>query len=63
MHALFDKNAASNVWTISSRLLKEYIEHFGAKTEQLDIYSEEHRATFTSYTEKIQDGKGTSAKH
>ncbi|SLM35461.1 dna repair protein rad9 [Lasallia pustulata] len=57
MHALFDKNAAKNRWTISASVLRSFSEHFGPKTEQLDIYSEEGRAMFTSYTEKIMDGK------
>ena len=58
MHALFDKNLANNKWSIQSALLKEYIEYFGPKTEQLDIYAEDGRAIFTSYTEKIMNGKG-----
>ena len=58
MHALFDKNAAKNRWTISASVLRSFGEHFGPKTEQLDIYSEGERAMFTSYTEKIMDGKG-----
>ncbi|OCK96252.1 uncharacterized protein K441DRAFT_657638 [Cenococcum geophilum 1.58] len=57
MHALFDKNLANNKWSIQSALLKEYIEYFGPKTEQLDIYAEDGRAIFTSYTEKIMNGK------
>ncbi|KAF2501802.1 DNA repair protein Rad9 [Lophium mytilinum] len=57
LHALFDKNAAKNHWSISSGLLKEYIEYFGRKTEQLDIYAEEDRVVFTSFTEKITNGK------
>ncbi|KAI9795597.1 MAG: hypothetical protein M1833_006918 [Piccolia ochrophora] len=56
-HALFDKNGAHNRWTISAATLKEFVEHFGPKTEQLDVFSENGRATFTSYTEKIMDGK------
>lgn len=58
MHALFDKNAAKNKWTISASVLRSFIEYFGAATEQLDMYSENGRAQFTSYTEKIMDGKG-----
>lgn len=58
MHALFDKNAAKNNWTISASVLRNFIEYFGGATEQLDMYSENGRAQFTSYTEKIMDGKG-----
>lgn len=61
LHALFDKNSATSHWTISSSSLKEFIEYFGPKTEQLDIYAEDERVTFTSFTEKITDGRGTQS--
>ncbi|TGZ83892.1 Rad9-domain-containing protein [Ascodesmis nigricans] len=57
MHAVFDRESADNNWTISSSLLKSYMEHFGPKAEQLDISSENGRAAFTSFTEKLIDGK------
>lgn len=57
MHALFDKASASQGWRISSRIMREYIEYFGPKTEQLDICAQEGKVIFTSFTEKIQDGK------
>ncbi|OWP00456.1 DNA repair protein rad [Marssonina coronariae] len=56
MHALFIKESANNSWSISSRTLREFVEHFGPGTEQLDIYSEDGRVSFTSYTEKIVSG-------
>ena len=58
MHALFDKTAANQGWRISSRVLREYVEYFGPRTEQLDMLAQEGKALFTSFTEKIQDGKG-----
>ena len=58
MHALFDKTAATQGWRVSARVLREYVEFFGPKTEQLDILASEGKAIFTSFTEKIQDGKG-----
>lgn len=58
MHALFDKTVASQGWRIRAGVLREYVEFFGPKTEQLDIVAMDGRANFTSYTEKIQDGKG-----
>lgn len=61
MHALFDRTAASQGWRISSRVLREYIEFFGPKTEQLDLLAQEGKAIFTSFTEKITDGKGRKA--
>lgn len=57
MHALFDKASASQGWRISSRIMREYIEYFGPKTEQLDICAQQGKVIFTSFTEKIQDGK------
>lgn len=58
MHALFDKSAAPNGWKITSRILREYIEYFGPKTEQLDMLAKAGKAIFTSFTEKVMDGKG-----
>ena len=58
MHALFDKSVATQGWRISSRVLREYVEFFGPKTEQLDLLAQDGKAIFTSFTEKIQDGKG-----
>lgn len=60
MHAFFDKAGATNNWSISSRTLREFVEHFGPGTEQLDIYSEDGRVSLTSYTEKIVSGNGES---
>ncbi|TVY35838.1 DNA repair protein rad9 [Lachnellula subtilissima] len=56
MHAFFDRAIARNSWSISSRTLREFVEHFGSGTEQLDIYSEDGRVSLTSYTEKIMSG-------
>jgi cell cycle checkpoint control protein RAD9A len=58
MHAFFDRAIARNSWSISSRTLREFVEHFGSGTEQLDIYSEDGRVSLTSYTEKIVSGNG-----
>lgn len=58
MHALFNRNSSHNTWTISASALRSFAEYFGAKTEQLDVFSENGRTTFTSYTEKIMNGKG-----
>lgn len=61
MHALFNKNAAKNTWSISAMTLRSFAEYFGAGTEQLDISIEGGRATFTCYTEKVMNGKGLAA--
>ena len=58
MHALFDKRTAKNRWKIGSSVLRTFTEYFGNGTEQLDIYSDEGRVAFTSYTEKVMTDKG-----
>ena len=62
MHAVFDKNAVANRWVMNAKLLKEYMEHFGPRADQLDISGDNGRATFTSYTEKLMDGIGILPK-
>lgn len=57
MHALFDKTSATQGWKISSRVLREYVEYFAPKAEQLDLYADNGKAVFTSFTEKVDDGK------
>lgn len=61
MHALFDRTAAKQGWRISSRVLREYIEFFGPKTEQLDLLAQQGKAIFTSFTEKVAVGNGEVA--
>lgn len=60
MHALFDKESAVNKWQISSRALRDCVEYFGPRTESLSMDTKSGKAIFTSFTEKIMDGKGTS---
>ncbi|TGO46368.1 hypothetical protein BCON_0329g00070 [Botryotinia convoluta] len=47
LHALFSSEAANNSWSISSRTLREFAEHFGPGTEQLDIFSVDGRVSLT----------------
>ncbi|OAX78944.1 hypothetical protein ACJ72_06745 [Emergomyces africanus] len=56
-HALFDKSKTENQWGIDSKYLREIINHFGPTAEQLDIFSENNRVVFTSFTTKVADGK------
>lgn len=58
MHAVFKSEMTRNVWSMSSHQLAANAAHFGPRTEQLDIYSENGKAIFTSYTEKVMAGKG-----
>jgi cell cycle checkpoint control protein RAD9A len=57
MHALFDKNTANNRWSMRSPFLKEFADYFGPKAEQLDIYFEEGKVTFLSFTDKVISSK------
>lgn len=58
VYVQFDREEAANHWQIESGMLKEYLEHFGPKADQLDISVEGDRAIFTSFTEKLMDGNG-----
>ncbi|KAL4807116.1 Rad9-domain-containing protein [Aspergillus unguis] len=58
-HAIFDRSQATNEWTIEPVFLKEITTHFSPSAEQLDIYSENTKVIFTSFTTKITDGKDT----
>jgi cell cycle checkpoint control protein RAD9A len=57
MHALFDKHSATNRWSIKSSFLKDLIEYFSPKTDKLDVYHEDGKVTFMSYTEGISTEK------
>ncbi|KAF2398495.1 DNA repair protein Rad9 [Trichodelitschia bisporula] len=57
VHALFDRNLATNRWVIQSSFLKEFADYFSPKAEQLDIYAEDGKATFISFTEKVMKSK------
>ncbi|QMW47335.1 hypothetical protein G4B11_010814 [Aspergillus flavus] len=57
-HAVFDRTKTTNQWSIEPRFLREITDHFSPSAEQLDIYSENGKAVFTSFTTKITDGKG-----
>ena len=58
LHASFDKSKSENYWSIPSRTLRDVVEYFGPKTEQLDWFYLQGKFTFTSYTEKVQNGRG-----
>ncbi|KAJ5112458.1 Rad9/DDC1 [Penicillium argentinense] len=56
-HAVFDRSRTTSQWTACPRFLKQIIEHFSMSAEQLDMCAEGDKATFTSFTTKITDGK------
>ena len=57
MHALFDRGGATNRWTIRSQYLREFVDFFAPQAEQLDIYCDDGKVTFLSFTEKITNAK------
>lgn len=57
LRASFDSASSPNHWTTSARTLHDIVEYFGAKTDQLDWSFEKGKVNFTSYTERITDGR------
>lgn len=57
LRANFDGVASPNHWTTSARTLRDIVEYFGAKTDQLDWSFEKGKVNFMSYAEKIADGR------
>jgi cell cycle checkpoint control protein RAD9A len=57
LRANFDAAGSPNHWTTSARTLRDIVEYFGAKTDQLDWFFEKGKVNFTSYTEKITNGR------
>ena len=57
-HARYNNATTLNRWSVDPQILREISDYFGPKTEHLDWGPENGKVTFTSYTEKITDGKG-----
>ncbi|KMU80518.1 DNA repair protein rad9 [Coccidioides immitis RMSCC 3703] len=57
-HAVFDKSKTQNKWVIDSKFLREIVEYFGPTAEQLDIFTDNGKAIFTSFTTRVTNGKG-----
>ena len=57
MHALFDRGASTNNFGIRASFLKENLEYFSPKVEQLDIFHIDDKMTFLSFTDKIVTAK------
>ncbi|KAI1410552.1 Rad9-domain-containing protein [Hypoxylon sp. FL1857] len=58
IHARFDKDQATNHWSIPSRTLRQLMDHFGPGIEYLDIHSEDDdTVNFTCFTEKVKNGE------
>ncbi|ORY68503.1 Rad9-domain-containing protein [Pseudomassariella vexata] len=57
VHAKFDNEEATNHWSMSSRTLRQLMDHFGPGIEFLDIHSEDDQVVnFTCFTEKVANG-------
>ncbi|KAF4982660.1 hypothetical protein FZEAL_1767 [Fusarium zealandicum] len=52
VHAKFNKQEAPHHWTISSRTLRQLMEHFGPGIEFLDINTDGDHVNFTCFSEK-----------
>jgi cell cycle checkpoint control protein RAD9A len=57
LRANFDSAGSFNRWTTPARTLRDVVDYFGARTDQLDWSFESGKVNFTSYTEKIADGR------
>ncbi|KAL7626149.1 hypothetical protein AAE478_002919 [Parahypoxylon ruwenzoriense] len=58
VHAKFDREQATNHWSIPSRTLRQLMDHFGPGIEYLDIHSEDDDVVnFTCFTEKVKSGE------
>ncbi|KAK6207262.1 hypothetical protein LQW54_007346 [Pestalotiopsis sp. IQ-011] len=57
VHAIFNMEEASNHWSMSSRTLRQLMDHFGPGIEYLDIHADDDQTVnFTCYTEKVSHG-------
>ncbi|PHH59348.1 hypothetical protein CDD81_3352 [Ophiocordyceps australis] len=52
VHARFNKHEAPHHWTMSSRTLRQLMDHFGPGTEYLDINTDGDHVNFTCFSEK-----------
>ncbi|EMR10759.1 hypothetical protein PNEG_00908 [Pneumocystis murina B123] len=53
MHALCNKSLCKNKWKIHSRTLKEYLDHFSSRAEELTLMSQNDKLLLTSFTEGL----------
>ncbi|RDA94519.1 hypothetical protein CP533_2703 [Ophiocordyceps camponoti-saundersi (nom. inval.)] len=52
VHAKFNKQEAPHYWTISSKTLRQLMDHFGPGIEYLDINTDGDHVNFTCFSEK-----------
>lgn len=63
VHAKFNRLDAPHHWTISSRTLRQLMEHFGPGTEFLDINADGGHVNFTCFSEKTVSEEGGFGHH
>lgn len=57
VHAKFGTDGVNNAWSISSRTLRQLMDHFGPGIEYLDIHSEDNQLVkFTCFTDRVANG-------
>jgi cell cycle checkpoint control protein RAD9A len=56
VHAKFDKQEAPHHWTMSSKTLRQLMDHFGPGVEFLDINTDDSHVNFTCFSEKKTTG-------
>jgi cell cycle checkpoint control protein RAD9A len=52
-YPLFDRQNSANRWTIKSSFLRENLDFFSPRVEQLDIFCSQDKMTFISFTNKV----------
>lgn len=63
IHAKFDRGDAPHHWTISSRTLRQLMDHFGPGIEYLDINTDGDHVNFTCFSEKTVSEDGMLIDH
>lgn len=61
VYAKFNRQDSPHHWTISSRTLRQLMDHFGPGIEFLDINTDGDHVNFTCFNEKTVSEDGTSA--
>ncbi|KAI2637280.1 Rad9-domain-containing protein [Xylaria nigripes] len=56
VHAKFGRSGAINSWVMSSRSLRQLMDHFGPGIDYLDIHAEEDIVNFTCFSERVANG-------
>ncbi len=64
VHAKFNRQDSPQHWTISSRTLRQLMDHFGPGIEYLDINTDGDHVNFTCFSEKTvsEDGMLTMSR-